>query len=86
MKNQFNTKQEVVNFLNEKNFVQSRDGKVFRIPGTYYLSHGEICEATYEPRRYKNGWAIHINYSFFPGTCFAPKSGRIESLDERIFF
>lgn len=45
--------------------------------GTYYLSHGEYSPPIYTPRRYKDGWGVHVEYYYYPGTYAAPEDGRV---------
>ena len=65
----FKTKKEALDFLKS----------VFYPKGTYYLAHGEYSKPDYQPRRYKDGWGIHVKYYFYSGTCYAPKDGRIDA-------
>jgi len=76
----FKTKKEALDFLKSVQRLESSLDETFFYPkGTYYLAHGEYSKPDYQPRRYKDGWGIHVKYYFYSGTCYAPKDGRIDS-------
>lgn len=60
----------------------NRPGTFWYSSGMYQLSHGEYDRPTYEPRRYKDGWGVRVEYSYLPGTYNAPQSGRWDSHDD----
>ena len=75
----FETKAAVIAFLIEiSRLDQAKDGKTFSPAGTYYLKHGEYSSPDYSPRRYKDGWGIHVDWHFYSGTFYAPQSGRVD--------
>lgn len=76
MKNSFGTKQEAIDFLERNGYTKMESGSYYA-PGLYYTSHGEYERPDYTPRRYKDGWGIHAEYYYFPGTLYAPKDGRV---------
>jgi len=48
-------------------------------PSSFYiLAHGEYSTPEYTPRRYKDGWGVHCTYSYYAGSFYAPRDGRIE--------
>ncbi len=76
----FATKKETIDFLKSiEGLDLNSTGTYFSPNGVYYASHGESSRPTYEARRYKNGWGIHVAYCFFAGTCYAPADGRIDT-------
>jgi hypothetical protein len=80
----FTTKRDAVKFLyNIPGLAMSINRKFFYPLGTYMLNHGEYAPPNYIPRWYKDGWSIHVSYYYYPGTCYAPKDGRI---DPDVFF
>lgn len=75
MKN-FETKQQVVDYLKAQGLKSDDSGAVFFRPGAYYLNHGEYSRADYRPRKYGKVWGIHRTVYYYEGTLFAPRSGR----------
>lgn len=73
----FSKKSDVIDYLSNACGMSSTSGGAFFEPGTYYLNHGEYSQPDYEPRRYKDGWGIHANYYYHPGTFGAPADGRV---------
>jgi hypothetical protein len=75
----FKSKKEATEFLNARDDIEiSRSGEFYFPSGIYYLAHGEYSKPDYVPRRYKDGWGIHRTVYFLPGTCYAPKDGRVD--------
>lgn len=75
----FATKAEVIKFLEaQKELTSNNAGTKFFPAGTYYLNHGEYSQPDYEPRRYKDGWSIHVTYFYYAGTFHAPCDGRVD--------
>lgn len=53
--------------------------KVYFYPsGTYYLSHGEYAQPDIVPRRYADGWGVHVEYFYYVGTLNGRGSGRVD--------
>jgi hypothetical protein len=81
MKNQFKTKKEVVQFLESASTLSFNDYfGGYEEDGIYVLSHGELERPTYHPRRYKDGWGIHVQYYYLPNTYNCPESGRLSDV------
>ncbi|WAR45494.1 hypothetical protein [Methylomonas rapida] len=77
--NQFATKKQAVDFLNSIEWLDTHsDDKKWSSTGTYYTSHGEYSRPDYQPRRYADGWAIHVTYFYYPGTFNTPSDGRMD--------
>lgn len=77
----FKTKLEALNFLaSQENLRSNIKGDKYFPGGTYYLSHGEYSQPDYSPRKYKEGWGIHIENYYYAGTFNVPKSGRVETM------
>lgn len=75
----FDSKKSAIDFLSSvEGLSQSNNGQYFFTSGTYYLSHGEYSQPDYAPRRYKDGWGIHVTYYYYAGTCCAPRDGRVD--------
>lgn len=78
----FGTKKDVIAYLKSIDYLQeSNDGSYFFESGTYYTAHGEYSRPDYKPRRYNDGWSIHVTYYYYPGTFNAPRDGRISHQD-----
>jgi len=76
----FDTKKSAIKYLSSvKGLSKSNNAKYFYPTGTYHLSHGEYSQPDYEPRRYRDGWGIHVTYYYLSGTSYAPQDGRIDS-------
>jgi len=56
-----------------------------RVAGIYYLRHGEYSAPEFKPRKYKRGWGVHAEYSFYAGTIGAPTSGALAVYDAEQF-
>ncbi|MBE0438125.1 MAG: hypothetical protein IBX56_20280 [Methylomicrobium sp.] len=84
MKNQFETKKEVIDFLSEVASLDAHsEGERFSNNNPLFcLRHGEYSRPDYFPARYKDGWGVKVEYCFYAGTCHAPKNGR---LDDELF-
>ncbi len=75
----FATKKEALDYLwGVEGLCTNLLGQVFWPRGPYYLSHGEYSSPEYTPRRYKDGWGIHVKYYYYQGNPLAPKDGRLE--------
>jgi len=70
----YKTKKELTDHLEELGYEPCTGGYYY--PGTYICSHGEYERPTYSPRHYKGGWDVHIEYFYYAGTYYAPRSGR----------
>lgn len=78
MKNQFPTKASVIEFLSSVQWLDSHsEGKKFSSNDTYYLSHGEYSRPDYYPARYKDGWAVKVDYFYCPSAFYARADGRV---------
>ena len=76
----FETKAEALEFLRSKDTLDESQKKpgIFWSSGTYVLNHGEYDRPEYLPRRYKDGWGIHVKHFYYVGTFYAPEDGRLE--------
>lgn len=79
MRKVFESKQAVIDYLRELPELTWLESRQCALPaGIYYLSHGEYAKPTYCPRKYKDGWGVHVKYHYYYGTFHAPKDGRCE--------
>jgi hypothetical protein len=76
----FKSKKSLVKYLIDVGLEQSINEKYFFETGTYCLNHGEYDRPDYIPRRYKDGWGVHVQYYYYAGTIYQPLSGRIDDL------
>ena len=73
----FAAKKDLVEWLNQNDYEQLSNGSWYPT-GTYYLAHGEYSQPEFLVRRYKDGWSLHGNWFFYPGTFGAKKDGRVD--------
>lgn len=77
----FDKKKDVVDYLRGLGLLECADKTkrvFFIVRGCCALSHGEYSEPELHPRRYKDGWGIHRQLYYYPGTLNRPWSGRID--------
>ena len=75
----FRTKEEVRDFLdNECGMNPHSGGRWYSRPGMYVLGHGEYDRPDYQPRKYKDGWGIHVRYYHYAGATNVPEDGRVD--------
>jgi hypothetical protein len=77
--NAFATKAELIAACRAADLDETSDGRFYE-SGTFVCPHGCYERPDFTPRKYKDGWSLHVNYYYYRGTLYAPKDGRIEYL------
>lgn len=75
------TKRELFVSLKNAGFQQMSKPSKWFVPGTYICHHGEYDRPTYHVRKYKDGYGVHVEYFYYPGTFHAPKDHRLSDDD-----
>jgi len=78
----FQTKEQAKEFLDTDCGMEPHSGGRWYSPsGYYYLGHNEYCRPDYQPRKYEDGWGIHVRYYHYAGAIGVPEDGRVDPSD-----